>query len=157
MYIHFETAVSALNRHPQYRSPVKLLTDFSAPVKSDEFKKKLRFSHLVVKEGKWVLVQPKYSLPERWLVCKCNPKEILISCIKTATMRVSCPRRRWHLVLTPCLDTLCLALEGGDTKLGTCSCPKPQSLSASISVTAWKNKQLKWVTNGRNCWLITGD
>ena len=93
MYIHLQTAASALSSHPQYRSPVKLLTDFSAPVKSDEFKKKLRFSHLVVKEGKWVLVQPKYCLPERWLVCKCNPKEILISCIKQATMRVSCPRR----------------------------------------------------------------
>ena len=93
MYIHFETAVSALNRHPQYRSPVKLLTELSAPIKSDEFKKKLRFSHLVLKEGKWVLVQPKYCLPDRWLVCKCNPREILISCIKTATMRVSCPRR----------------------------------------------------------------
>ena len=149
MYIHFETAVSALNGHPKFRSSVKLLRELAAPIKSDQFRKKLRFSHLVRKEGKWVLVQPKYSLPERWLVCKCNPREVLISCIRTATMHVSCPRRwhlSWHFVLTPCL-ALKEAILSWNLFLS-----KAPSVSARISVTTWKNKQLKWLTNGRNYW-----
>ena len=142
MYIHFEAAVPALNRHPKYRSSVKLLTQLSAPIKSDEFRRRLRFSHLVLKEGKWVLVQPKYCLPERWLICKCNPREVLISCIRTATLRVSCPRRwhlSWHFVLTPvsCLKEVILSWNSFLSK-GTVSV-------CQNSVTTWKiNSYNEW-------------
>ena len=93
MYIHLQTAASVLKGHPQNRSPVRLHRDFSAPEKSDEFKQKLRFSHLVVKERKWILVQPIVTLPEHWFICKCDPQNILFM-TRQVTMRVSCPRRR---------------------------------------------------------------
>ena len=94
MYIHLQTAASVLKGHPQNKSPVRLHRDFSAPEKSDEFKQKLRFSHLVVKNPmKWFLVQPIVTLPEHWFICKCDPHNIKYI-TRQVTMRVSYPVRR---------------------------------------------------------------